>query len=94
MKQPQDIILAPQLSEKSGEQTQALNRYFFRVRPDANKLEIKRAVEILFKVSVRKVNTMNMPGKLKRERSMKYGRTAAWKRAVVTLKEGDAIDLA
>lgn len=94
MKDPQQVLIAPQISEKSGEQTEALNRYFFRVDPRANKMDIKRAVETLFKVSVRKVNTMNMPGKPKRERSMKYGRTAAWKRAVVTLKEGDAIDLA
>ncbi len=94
MKEPEQIILAPQLSEKSSEQTETLNRYFFRVHPRANKMEIKRAVETLFKVTVQKVNTMNMPGKPKRERSMNYGRTTAWKRAVVTLKQGDSIDLA
>ncbi len=94
MKEAQQILIAPQISEKSSQQTETLNRYFFRVHPQANKLEIKHAVETLFKVSVRKVNTMNMPGKPKRERSMKYGRTSAWKRAVVTLKEGDSIDLA
>ncbi len=94
MKEVERIIFAPQLSEKSSLQTEKLNRYFFRVNPHANKMEIKRAVEALFKVTVRKVNTMNMPGKPKRERSMKYGRTTAWKRAVVTLKQGDSIDLA
>ncbi len=94
MKEPEQIIFAPQLSEKSSQQTDALNRYFFRVHPRANKMEIKRAVETLFKVTVQKVNTMNMPGKPKRERTMNYGRTTAWKRAVVTLKPGDSIDLA
>lgn len=94
MKQVEQIVLAPQISEKSSQQTETLNRYFFKVHPSANKMEIKHAVEALFKVTVRKVNTMNLHGKPKRERSMKYGRTAAWKRAVVTLKDGDSIDLA
>ncbi len=93
MKQAEQIVLAPQISEKSSQQTETLNRYFFKVHPSANKMEIKHAVETLFKVTVRKVNTMNLHGKPKRERSMKYGRTAAWKRAVVTLKDGDSIDL-
>ncbi len=93
MKQPESVILAPRISEKSSEQTETLNRYFFEVDKQANKMDIKHAVEALFKVTVRKVNTMNMPGKPKRERTMKYGRTATWKRAVVTLKDGDSIDL-
>lgn len=93
MKLPEEIIIAPRISEKSSAQTESLNRYFFHVHPRANKLEIKNAVEKLFKVTVRKVNTMNMPGKPKRERTMKFGRTASWKRAVVTLKDGDSIEL-
>ncbi len=93
MKDPEKIILAPQISEKSGAQTETRNCYFFKVHPSANKPEIKRAVETLFKVTVSRVNTMNLPGKPKRERTMKYGHTAAWKRAVVKLKEGDSIDL-
>ncbi len=59
----------------------------------ANKIEIKQAVEELFNVNVTKVNTMNRQGKRKRERTSRYGRTSDWKRAVVTLKEGETIDL-
>ena len=69
------------------------NKYFFLVAGSVNKLEIKRAVEELYKVSVSKVNTVNYRGKLKRERTMTYGRTAGWKRAIVTLAEGSKIEL-
>ena len=57
-------------------------------------VEIKRAVEKIFNVSVTKVNTLNRRGKKKRQRTLHYGRTAAWKRAMVTLKAGDKIELA
>jgi len=67
------------------------NKYVFRVKPAANKIEIKRAVEELFKVRVSGVNTMNYTGKRKRERSMNYGKRSDWKRAVVTLHEGEEI---
>ena len=69
------------------------NKYLFKVDPAANKLEIKRAVEDFFKVKVLKVNTMNYDGKKRRQRTLHYGKKADWKRAVVTLKEGDKIDL-
>jgi large subunit ribosomal protein L23 len=69
------------------------NQYFFEVASSANKIDVKRAVEELYKVSVVSVNTMRYAGKRKRERTVQYGRRSAWKRAVVTLKKGDSIDL-
>ncbi len=81
------------LTEKSTRLSEEENKYLFKVRPDANKLQIKRAVEEMFQVKVTNVNTMNRQGKKKRERTMHFGRTAGWKRAVVTLAEGDSIDL-
>ncbi|MEI6787041.1 MAG: 50S ribosomal protein L23 [bacterium] len=69
------------------------NKYFFKVAPSANKLEIKGAIEDFFKVKVTKVNTMNYDGKACRERTIHSGKKPAWKRAVVTLREGDKIDL-
>ena len=70
-----------------------LNQYVFKVHPDANKQEIKSAVQTLFKVDVTDVRTMNRKGKKKRERRPNYGLTPAWKRAVVTLADGNTIDL-
>jgi large subunit ribosomal protein L23 len=93
MREPHSIIKKLQLTEKGTHLTEKGNKYLFRVDPAANKIEIKNAVEKLFKVKVTKVNTMNRPGKNKRLRTMTYGKTSAWKRAVVTLKEGDKIDL-
>ncbi|MEI8351132.1 MAG: 50S ribosomal protein L23 [bacterium] len=69
------------------------NKYLFKVDPSANKLEIKQAIENFFKVKVIKVNTMNYDGKKRRERTIHFGKKPDWKRAVVTLKEGDKIDL-
>ena len=69
------------------------NKYLFQVAPDSNKVEIKRAVESLFDVKVSQVNTMNYTGKRKRQRTAKYGKRPDWKRAVVTLAEGNRIDL-
>ncbi len=93
MKEGRTIIRKLLLTEKGTHLTERDNQYLFRVDPSANKIEIKNAVEKIFNVKVTKVNTMNRRGKQKRLRSMNYGMTAAWKRAVVTLKEGDKIDL-
>jgi large subunit ribosomal protein L23 len=87
------VILRIQLTEKGTALSAKRNQYFFKVAPWANKMEIRRAVETLFKVSVASVNTMRYLGKKKRERTMTYGKRADWKRAVVTLKEGSKIDL-
>lgn len=93
MKDAGSIIMEMQLTEKGTSLSTKENKYLFRVAPRANKIEIKRAVEELFNVSVANVNTLNYRGKKKRERTVSYGRTANWKRAVVTLKEGSTIDL-
>ena len=69
------------------------NQYLFSVQTDANKIEIRKAVEEIYKVKVQGVNTVHMPGKLKRVRSVQ-GHTPDWKKAVVTLKTGHKIDLA
>ncbi len=68
-------------------------KYVFRVDKKANKIEIKNAIEEVFKVKVVSVNTCNYRGKLKRERTMHYGRRAAWKKAIVTLAEDSTLDL-
>ena len=94
MKEPRSIIQEMLITEKGTRQMETDNQYQFKVHPDANKIEIKRAVEALFKVKVTHVNTLKRTGKRKRERTMNYGRTSAWKKALVTLKEGESIDLA
>jgi large subunit ribosomal protein L23 len=86
------IVPALQLTEKGTRLNAAENKYFFKVPTAANKQQIKAAVEKLFKVSVLAVNTMNYEGKKKRERTAQYGKTADWKRAIVTLKQGDKIE--
>ena len=80
------------ITEK-GTQLSGQDKYLFKVDPAANKLEIKRAVEECFKVKVVQVNTMNYSGKKRRERTLHYGKKSDWKRAVVTLRAGDRIDL-
>jgi large subunit ribosomal protein L23 len=92
MKEPSDIILEKQVTEKGTRLAEGQRKYIFRVARGANKIEIRRAVEKLFNVAVTGVNTMNYRGKPKRERSMRYGRRPDWKRAVVTLKEGQSIE--
>jgi len=92
MKDIYQVIDKVLLTEKGTRLAEQENQYIFRVDPRANKAEIKKAVEELFKVKVVAVNTMNRSGKKKRERTASFGRTAAWKRAVVTLAEGNKID--
>lgn len=94
MKTPNSIVKTLVLSEKISKDIEKNNRYCVRVDPLANKLEIKRAVEELFKVRVVKVNTLHRKGKRKRERTRTYGMTSASKRAMVTLMAGDSIDIA
>ncbi len=92
MNEPHDIIQRASLTEKSSLLSEKQNKYVFRVSPRANKFQIKDAVERLFKKTVVSVNTCNYAGKKKRERSLNYGRKAHWKKAIVTLKEGDKIE--
>ena len=88
-----DVIKTARLTEKGTRQGEKLNQYTVVADPRANKFEIKRAVEELFKVKVLRVNTMNMPGKLRRQRTPQAGRDSDWKKAVVTLQKGDKIVL-
>ncbi|MGB9802961.1 50S ribosomal protein L23 [Desulfofundulus sp.] len=91
MKNPRDILKRPVVTEKSMSLL-ADNKYTFIVDPRANKVEIKKAVEELFKVKVEKVNTMRVKGKAKRVRNI-VGRRPDVKKAIVTLRKGDKIEL-
>ncbi len=83
-----DIIIAPVVTEKCNALMQE-QKYTFKVKADAEKIEIGRAIEELFKVKVKSVNVMNCLGKAKRAgRSAKMGRRPDWKKAVVALSEG------
>jgi large subunit ribosomal protein L23 len=90
---PRDVILKPVVSEKSYTAYDE-NVYTFVVAPDANKIEIRQAVESIFDVRVTNVNTLNRNGKRKRNRRTGgYGKRADTKRAIVTLAEGDRIEI-
>ena len=86
MKTPYDVILKPVISERSMEDAQD-KKYTFKVAVDANKTEVKQAVEEIFDVEVKKVNIMNVVGKEKRMGRF-VGKTAASKKAIVTLTAG------
>lgn len=90
-KTARDIIKRPLITEKSMLQT-VNSAYAFEVADYANKREIRRAIEEIFKVKVLKVNTINLRGKLRRT-GRTQGRTSDWKKAVVTLRQGDKIEL-
>ncbi len=91
MKEVHQIIRRPLVTEKSTQQKEANNQYAFEVHPKANKIEIQSAVERLFKVKVSQVRTCSVMGKVKRL-GRKYGKRPDWKKAIVTLKEGDRIE--
>ena len=93
MNEPYDIIQTASLTEKSTLLSEKQNKYVFRVSPRANKIQIKQAIERLFQKKVVDVNTCNYAGKKKRERTVNFGRRAHWKKAIVTLAEGEKIDL-
>ena len=84
MKNAYDIILKPVITEQSMEATEE-KKYVFKVAVDANKSEIKKAVEEIFGVKVEKVNTMRMDGKMKRQGAAHAGRRASYKKAMVKL---------
>jgi len=91
MKDPYKILKNLLTTEK-GTYLASQNKYLFDVDKKANKLEIKRAVEEIYNVKVKKVNVVSMRGKVKRVR-FKSGRTPDWKKAVVTLKSGHTIQI-
>lgn len=90
--EPYQVIIKPLVTEKSVELSEDLNKYVFAVNSLANKLDIRNAVEKLFDVKVAKVAVQNRKGKPRRHRFF-FGRTRNWKRAIVTLKGDDQIDL-
>jgi len=85
-----DVIKRPVITEKST-RAQENNKYSFDVNPKADKRDIRRAVEDIFKVTVEEVRTVSMPAKFKRV-GRNTGKTSPWKKAIVTLKEGDRIE--
>lgn len=92
MKNPRDVIITPVVSEKSYDLIEDSNTYTFEVDPRANKTEVRQAVEIIFGVKVVRVNTMNRKGKQKRT-GWVIGKRPDRKRALVTLADGDEIDI-
>jgi large subunit ribosomal protein L23 len=91
--EPRDVILEPVVSEKSYGLLDE-GAYTFKVHPEANKIQIRQAIESIFDVRVLKVTTANRKGKRKRNRrALTFGRRPDTKRAIVTLVEGDRIDL-
>ena len=90
MKQSREIIIAPMMTEKTTSLNSANNSYTFKVSLNANKIEIKKAIEKIFDVNVISVNTMRQRGKIKRM-GRYSGKRADWKKAVVKLQPGDTI---
>lgn len=92
MKDLSKVIVRPLITEQGAVMRELNNEYAFQVAPEANKLEVKSAVEQYFGVKVTQVRTMNYRGKVKRMGRFS-GKRADWKKAVVTLAEGETIDL-
>jgi len=94
-RKPYEIIIRPVITEKSNRLMEDYNKYTFEVALDASKTEIKQAIEKLFGVKVKKVNTMIVKPKKKRvlNKFRQYGETKKWKKAVITLEKGQKIDI-
>ena len=92
MRDPRSVILKPLVTEKGSRLREAGNKYIFQVARDANRIEIKHAVKQIFNVKVKDVKTLVVHGKVKRM-GMFSGKRPDWKKAVVTLEEGQSIDL-
>ncbi len=88
-----DVILRPVVTEKSNVMTEDLNQYVFEVAPESNKQQIREAVEIIFDVRVRHVNTLILPAKRGVRGRRTFMRSKQWKKAIVTLEAGDRIEL-
>jgi len=88
-----EVVKTVRLTEKGTRQGEKYNQYTIVADPRANKTQIRQAVQELFKVKVTKVNTLNVRGKLRRQRTTQAGQAPNWKKAIVTLKEGDKIVL-
>lgn len=88
-----DVVKTVRLTEKGTAQSAKANQYTVVADPRASKIQIRQAVETLFRVKVLKVNTLHVRGKLRRQQTAAAGRDPKWKKAIVTLKEGDKIQL-
>ena len=88
-----DIIKTVRVTEKGATLTEMNNQYQVVVDKHANKVDIKHAMEKLFKIHVTRVNTMHVRGKARRKRTIQRGITPSWKKAIVTLKAGEKIEL-
>ncbi|MCG3149884.1 MAG: 50S ribosomal protein L23 [Verrucomicrobiae bacterium] len=94
MKTPFQVIKTLRVTEKATDQQNKSNQYQVVVEKHANKVDIKQAVERAFKVKVLRVNTLHVRGKARRQRTAQAGFAPAWKKAIVTLKTGDKIEVA
>lgn len=88
-----EVIKTVRLTEKGTRQGEKYNQYTVVADRRANKAEIRQAVQELFKVKVTRVNTLNVRGKFRRQRTTQAGQAPSWKKAIVTLKDGDKIVL-
>ena len=93
MRSPQDTLLRPVVTEKAVDLVRSENKYTFYVNPKSNKIEIKQAVEALFKVQVLAVNTANVKGKKRKVGRAPEGSRPDRKKAVVSLRPGDKIEI-
>ncbi len=87
-----DVIRVPRITEKGARLKEKNNVLTFEVRTDANKVQVRKAIEVIFKVKVADVTTVKNSGKKKRM-GQRLGRTSDWKKAYVTLKPGEKIDI-
>jgi large subunit ribosomal protein L23 len=94
MKDPYQVIKTVRVTEKATDLAAKHNQYVLAVDKRSNKADIRHAVQKLFKVKVLNVNTLRVRGKARRERTLQFGRTPSWKKAIVTLKEGEKIEIA
>ncbi|MGM0420155.1 MAG: 50S ribosomal protein L23 [Bacillota bacterium] len=92
MENLRDVIISPLISEKTMDLMEQNNAYTFKVAKNANKIQIRKAIEKVFNVKVEKVNTMNMKGKTKRL-GFTEGKRPDWKKAIIKLAEGDSIEI-
>lgn len=90
--QARELLIAPVITEKGTVLQEKNNQYLFRVAPRANKIQVREAVEKIFKVHVTGVRTVTVHGKMRRL-GRAQGRKPSWKKAIVTLKEGETIEL-
>lgn len=93
MKNPYDIVKRARLTEKSSALKEKHNQYVFEVDLKATKKDIRFAIEKIFNKKVDSVNTLRVTGKKKRERTVNFGKKPNWKKAIVTLRDGEKLEL-